>query len=294
MLSNTLSPKEMAQLIGASESSLKRWIDSGKLDAHKTSGGHRRIALPEAIDFIRRNNLIVERPDLLGIKLDPELSGLSREPSKQTIFEKYLLEGLNEEAFSLVLSEYVGGMSIQAICDDLIRPALKWIGDIWHHDSYGIVIEHRATDNCIRILNQLRNFLTQPSGRIRAIGGSPPGDTYTLPSLCVAVTLESEGIPVNNLGANVPFPSFLEAVDRISPDFVWLSISHIDRMEDFPARIQGLGRQLQERNKLLIVGGLFADMLDSANLPNLRVGHSMADLLAIVREIAPHSTNSTT
>lgn len=48
-----LSPRELAQAIGVSESSIKRWIDDGLIGATKTAGGHRRIAGSEAIRFVR-------------------------------------------------------------------------------------------------------------------------------------------------------------------------------------------------------------------------------------------------
>ena len=50
---HVLSPKELAQAIGVSESSLKRWADEGLLRATRTAGGHRRIPLAEAIRFLR-------------------------------------------------------------------------------------------------------------------------------------------------------------------------------------------------------------------------------------------------
>jgi MerR family transcriptional regulator, light-induced transcriptional regulator len=49
-----LSPKALAAAIGVSESSLKRWADEGRLAAERTAGGHRRIAVAEAVRFVRR------------------------------------------------------------------------------------------------------------------------------------------------------------------------------------------------------------------------------------------------
>jgi len=37
-----LSPRELAEALGVSESSLKRWVDAGKIAASRTEGGHRR------------------------------------------------------------------------------------------------------------------------------------------------------------------------------------------------------------------------------------------------------------
>ncbi|HEX9106572.1 MAG TPA: MerR family DNA-binding transcriptional regulator, partial [Longimicrobiales bacterium] len=49
-----LSPRELAEAVGVSESSLKRWADRGVLAVERTAGGHRRIPLGEAVRFIRR------------------------------------------------------------------------------------------------------------------------------------------------------------------------------------------------------------------------------------------------
>ena len=65
--SKLLTPKDLADAIGASESSLRRWVDSGRVKMSRTAGGHRRIPLAEAIRFIRETHATVVRPDLLGL-----------------------------------------------------------------------------------------------------------------------------------------------------------------------------------------------------------------------------------
>ena len=62
-----LTPKELADAIGASESSLRRWVDSGQINMSRTAGGHRRIPLAEAIQFIRGIGATVVRPEMLGL-----------------------------------------------------------------------------------------------------------------------------------------------------------------------------------------------------------------------------------
>ena len=63
-----LTPKELAEVIGASESSLRRWVDAGSIRMSRTTGGHRRIPVAEAIRFIRESGATVVRPDLLGLE----------------------------------------------------------------------------------------------------------------------------------------------------------------------------------------------------------------------------------
>ena len=62
-----LTPKDLADAIGASESALRRWIDGGRIRMSRTAGGHRRIPLQEAIRFIRQTGATIVRPELLGL-----------------------------------------------------------------------------------------------------------------------------------------------------------------------------------------------------------------------------------
>ena len=48
-----LTPHDLAEALGVSESSLKRWIDAGRIRASRTEGGHRRVALDDALAFIQ-------------------------------------------------------------------------------------------------------------------------------------------------------------------------------------------------------------------------------------------------
>src|SRR5688572_32988244 len=62
-----VSPRDIANAIGASESSLRRWIDSGEIRISRTAGGHRRILLADAVAFIRKMGATVIRPQALGL-----------------------------------------------------------------------------------------------------------------------------------------------------------------------------------------------------------------------------------
>ena len=70
------SPKQVANALGVSESSVKRWVDSGKLPAAKTVGGHRKVTLPSVAQFIRETGHEVARPDLLGMVAAPRQASL--------------------------------------------------------------------------------------------------------------------------------------------------------------------------------------------------------------------------
>src|SRR3954447_8985055 len=128
-----LTPKDLAAAIGASESSLRRWIDSGDIRVSRTAGGHRRILLSDAIQFIRKMGAVVVRPDVLNLPgLSQSPTGTSASDSEQLFAA--LRDGRSDIARGLVFSAYLKGDSLPAIFDGPIRGAMHELGELWKHD----------------------------------------------------------------------------------------------------------------------------------------------------------------
>lgn len=47
----------VARLLGASPSTVLSWVDKGLLNAHRTPGGHRRIAKPDLVGFLHGHRM---------------------------------------------------------------------------------------------------------------------------------------------------------------------------------------------------------------------------------------------
>lgn len=65
-----VGPIEAARLLGVGHSTIKRWIDSGALPAHRTLGGHRRILERDLLDFAAEKRIPI---DPLAIGAPPRL-----------------------------------------------------------------------------------------------------------------------------------------------------------------------------------------------------------------------------
>ncbi len=285
-----LSPRQLAEAIGSSESSLKRWSDEGLINVTRTAGGHRRIELSEAVRFIREANMPVVRPEVLGIAelAEHEPAMDNRDASDQ--FRSLLKEGNAPAARSLVLSLFMSGWSVSRICDGPVRDALQDIGRLWENDPAGVCTEHRATDICIQAINQLRTLLPENEGGPLAMGGAFPGDPYALPSLCAAATLTSCGFRAVNFGPNVPFDSLLPAVDVRRPRLVWLSLSHTPTSHDLARRLHDFASTLRKSGINLTVGGRIIDTLSLPPEPGFHVGHTMSELASFAEGIRSAST----
>jgi len=53
------SSTEIGRLLGVDPSSVNRWIDAGRLRAHRTPGGHRRVLEPDLLSFVEAQQLPV-------------------------------------------------------------------------------------------------------------------------------------------------------------------------------------------------------------------------------------------
>jgi excisionase family DNA binding protein len=129
-----LSPHDLAAALGVSESSLKRWIDAGRIRASRTEGGHRRVALADALAFVRETHTPLARPELLGLapaQVGPMPRELERAlPPDDAPLARALHAGDVTGVAARLHADQRAGASIAALCDGPIRRAMHAIGDL--------------------------------------------------------------------------------------------------------------------------------------------------------------------
>lgn len=279
MVIKTFSPKEFAQVIGVSQSSIKRWVDAGLIHVTRTAGGHRRILLREAVRFIRDQHMDVLRPELLGLT---DLQALKKVPQpgdlSGTALYRLLYEGKSVQARGLLLSAYLSGQSIPEIWDGPISMALTRFGELWNEEEGGVFLEHRATNVCLEAINQIRALLPQsPLGAPVALGGSPEYDPYLLANLIAASVLTECGYDAVNLGPSTPASALQHAIQHYKPQLIWLSLtSSVSDKE-----LQGLFdlfKQLPTDQIHVILGGRTALKHQKIWPDDVTVLHTMSDL----------------
>lgn len=52
-----LSTFDVAEMLGVDPGSVANWIDGGLLRAHRTPGGHRRVAVDDLVEFLRQHDM---------------------------------------------------------------------------------------------------------------------------------------------------------------------------------------------------------------------------------------------
>lgn len=284
LLTQVLSPKQMARVIGASESSIKRWIDDGQIQALRTNGGHRRVSLAEAVRFIRDRHHEIADPIPLG------LSTLHIDTSSS--MDQRLYDALTQNdastARTLLVTAYVSGTPVAQLCDGPLRLTLERIGTLWNHGNpnAGIAIEHQSIDTCLHALNHLRGYLPPVSlDAPVALGGAPAGDPYLIPSLMASMTFDTCGYRTFNLGPNTPLEVLRNAALRQRPKLVWLSVCSPDGLGTLHQPLMRLADELADLGAALVIGGRQSDQLTLEPRVNVKRTTNLTDAAAFARAL---------
>jgi excisionase family DNA binding protein len=281
-----LTPKELAEAIGASESSIRRWVDSGDIRVARTAGGHRRITLTEAIRFIRQIEAPVVRPEVLGLgelrSNGVDGSTLSEDERLFEIFQA----GDDDAIRSFLVSRYLEGDSLTSLFDGPLLTAIRRVGDLWEPDNRGILIEHRATEICIEAISTLRRLLPPVDKKSPlALGGAPQGDPYQLPSMMAGAILFERGFRDVNFGANTPVDLLgREAIER-GASLVWLSVSAPCEPKPLSASLRKLALDLGKHRIQLVLGGRHHRDVAPGHLANVILIQSMTELAGVAAKL---------
>lgn len=248
-----ISPKQFARSASVSESTVKRWCDQGLIPVVKTAGGHRRLPLAAATEFLRQSQ-VEFKPELLSL---PVRTGVGTRTDRNLLDDFYqaLIAGQTEACRQILFDLYYTRKGISQICDRTIASAMHRAGSAWECGELHIYQERRAAAICWRLLEELKAVVpASKRDAPAAIGGTPSGDPYMLPTAMVEIVLRQAGWRAQSLGSGLPFPTLLAAVKDLQPDLCWISVSHIADEREFVADYQQWRSQLSA-DLPIVVGG---------------------------------------
>lgn len=111
------------------------------------------------------------------------------------------------------------------IFDRTLGPALRRIGELWHHGTVTVAQEHLASQIMMGTLIDLLR-LTQPADSSRRVALACFADEdHTLGLYGVALRFASWGFRTMLIGARTPPPAVARVVETLSPDVVALSVT---------------------------------------------------------------------
>jgi methanogenic corrinoid protein MtbC1 len=150
-------------------------------------------------------------------------------------------------------------MSLAALYQRVVTPAMHEIGRLWEKGALTIADEHLATGVTHRVLDALRQpaFVEQAiepdPGQPRAMLAAVQGEQHALGLRMAADLLEVHGYQTLYLGADVPTEALRQAIDTLSPDLLALTAT----MPKSAGRLEGVVECVRDEHPRLslLVGG---------------------------------------
>ena len=117
-----LKTQRVAEVLGVSASTIKRWVDTGMIRAVRTFGKHRLIPVSEALRLAREQGVQAAKLELLAGLGSSRASQI--DDSVRDLLFKMLCDGKEQSAKTLIQSVYAAGCGAAVLADNLIRPVM--------------------------------------------------------------------------------------------------------------------------------------------------------------------------
>jgi MerR family transcriptional regulator, light-induced transcriptional regulator len=290
MPSDSLKTQTVARALGLSVSTIKRWVDSGTIQAVRTAGKHRLIPRAEAIRIA--TELGVDPGKLSRVAGVPAAEGLACDEASCDRLCELLKDGKGPQARLLIQSFYNSGCGAVALADRVIRPVMTRIGHSWMVGLLDIYQEHQASHIVASSVMELieRVSREQPASGPVALGATTEGDPYVLSSLLGELALREMGWEVRNLGVNLPLRSLANAALQYRPKLIFLSINYLRDPEHFVREYHSFYETAARCGAAVIVGGQALGPELRSRLVYTAFGDRMIILAEFARQLASTSS----
>jgi excisionase family DNA binding protein len=203
--------REAADALGVHYQTAYAWVRQGTLPARKAGRGY------EVLD---RDVLALAERRASGIPPRPEVRVRDWPAQADRLYDA-IVSG-DETLARHDIDRLALGVPVIDLCERVITPALRRVGDGWAAGELTIAAEHRASAICERLVAPRAH---QPPGRPRgiAVTATPPGERHALPALMAAACLREDRWLVHHLAADLPVADVIGLALDTGADLVVLS-----------------------------------------------------------------------
>jgi excisionase family DNA binding protein len=203
--------REAAEALGVHYQTAYAWVRQGTLPARKAGRGYEVLDGDVLALAERRASGTPPRPEVRVRDWPAQADRLYRAIASGD-------ETLARHDFDRLAL----GVPLIDLCERVIAPALRRIGEEWAAGELSIAAEHRASAICERLIAAR---VHQPPGRPRGIAvvTTPPAERHALPALMAAACLREDRWLVHHLAADLPVAEVIGLAREVGADLVVLS-----------------------------------------------------------------------
>jgi excisionase family DNA binding protein len=256
-----LSTTEVAALMNVTETTIKRWAEGGKLACVKTPGGHRKFLLKDVVQFADDHSypltgvfppdVEMEHKEILEFSIQTQ----NYNKISEIVFKK-AIQADRAQLLDLLVYLVKHRISMSVIGDEIIRPAMVKIGDLWMANQLEINQEHLASQALLEAIIRLSpDLYRKPANGLTAVCACVEGDYHEIGLRIMSYVLECEGWSVSYLGTNTPFDTLVSFMKTTKPNLVCLSLTMEGRTPQFLRKMRSIGETAHSHHGTFVVGG---------------------------------------
>lgn len=155
-----------------------------------------------------------------------------------------LLDGNVTGSWNQIMGYARSGHNSLFIYEQLLTPAMRYIGELWEDNTITVADEHLATSTCDILLSQY--MLTRPEAKPlnrKALFFCIENEQHILGLKMVHALFSEQGWQSNYLGANLPLEYALHHANKWKPDVIGLSVSitsHLTKLSSYVKALEEL------------------------------------------------------
>ena len=277
-----LNTKQLGNLFGVDESTVRRWALSGKIKCSTSAGGHRKFSYKNIIKFSHEQGI--------KIKKNENDTNLDSKKLCSNAVES-ALTGDFKPIEELLVKLYLNGVPLPIIMDDYVEIILVMIQKELDDQKITIAEEHMARKIVSQALNNFKQSVSKdnPNRENNILCLNLENDIPDLPIDMIEILLESIDYNVHNCGSNTSIKDIkkLLSVKNYEAIFIYLCdrqcctstlVEHIDKTNKDLKEIAKLG---EEHNIRLFLGGPYFKNIDKTTLEKYNTFVKYSEVLNI-------------
>ena len=163
---------------------------------------------------------------------------------------KFLLAGDLKNAMS-IYTDFVKQSSVTNFYDNILRPAMYEIGELWDTKKLDVGDEHIASNTAMHLIEKIgTNPKTMSNGKTILIC-TPDGEYHAIPCFMMETYFSLNGYDVINLAPSAPSNSIMSHISEKKPDLILISVTLKDHLKSCDRLI----KNLQKFKIPIVIGG---------------------------------------
>ena len=163
---------------------------------------------------------------------------------------KFLLAGDLKNVIS-IYNDFAKQSSVTNFYDNILRPAMYQIGELWDKGKLDVGDEHIASNTAMRLIESIGTKPKSKSKGKTILICTPDGEYHAIPCFMIETYLSLNGYSVINLSPSAPSSSIITKIKETNPDLILISIT----LKEHLRSCERLVKNLKKFKIPIIVGG---------------------------------------